>query len=747
MSPEQVQAKELDARSDLFSCGVVLYEMATGVLPFGGANTAAIFKAILNEIPKSATRLNPGLPPKLENVINKCLHKDRNLRYPSAAPLRDDLLQLKRASESREGRFRWKALAAGAAILVIVLAGGWLYNARSTHALTQTDTILLADFVNKTNDPIFDDTLRQGLAAQLQQSPFLSFISEPRIQQTLRLMGQSPETKLSPAVAADVCQRVASKAYLSGSISSIGDQYVINVSAINCQTGDSLAQEQVIASGKDHVLDALGKAATKLRENLGESLKTIQKLDTPIEQVTTPSLEALQAYSLGRKTTMRTADFTAAVPLLERSIEIDPNFAMAYAALGTTQHNLGEKLLAAENTRKAFELRSHVSEWERFYIESHYHHFVTGDLEKARQSYELWGQIYPREEVVPTNLGNIYQMLGQYDKSLAKFQEAQRLSPADSIVLGNLVIGYVRLNRLDKALAFANDAIARNLDSGDTRANLYEIGFLMGDEHRMSEQVAWSVGKPGKENVMLYLEAGTAAYAGELKVARDLSRRAAISASRAGEKEMAAGCESAAALWEALYGNPAEVRQRVKATLAESNGRDAEYAVALALAIIGDSTFARKFTNDLAKRFPEDTVVRFNYLPTVEAQLALNPSNNSTKAIQALAVSSPYELGVPGSDTFWNNLYPVYVRGQALLASRDATRAAAEFQKILDWPGVVVNEPIGALAHLQIGRAYAMQGDTAKAKAAYQDFLTLWRDADPDIPILIAAKAEYANLK
>ena len=777
MSPEQVRGDDLDRRTDIFALGLLLYEMATGRQAFNGKTGGAIIEAILTRTPVTVRTVNPQLPPPLEEIINKCLEKDRDHRYPTAGAVRADLLQLKRASESGqitvsvaavpavtasagsspspvsvisvgEPRFGWKAFAAGAAfVTLLVVAAGWFYNTRHAHALNQMDTVVLADFINKTNDPIFDDTLRQGLAAQLQQSPFLSIVSEQRIQQTLRLMGRPADSKLSTAVAADICQRTGSKAYLSGSISSIGSQYVIDVNAVNCQTGDTLAQEQVTANGKENVLKALGESSTKIREKLGESLKTVQKLDTPIEEATTPSLEALQAYSLGRKTLQNNADFTAAIPLFERSIQLDPNFAMAYATLGTTYHNLGEKILAAEDTRKAYERRTHVSEWEKFYIQSHYHHFVTGDLEKARQSYELWGQIYPREQVVPTNLGNIYQMLGQYPKSLAEFQEAQHLSSVDSLVLANLVVGYVRLNRLDKAVATANDAIARNLDSGDLRANLYEIGFLKDDKHRMSEQVVWAAGKPGKENVMLYLEAGTAAYAGKLRVARDLSQQAATSASRAGEKEMAAGCESAAALWEALYGNPAEVRQRVTATLAESNGRDAEYAVALALAIIGDSTLARGLADDLQKRFPEDTVVRFNYLPTLEAQLALNPSNNSTKAIEVLAVTSPYELGVPGSDTFWNNLYPVYVRGQALLASREGTRAAAEFQKILDWPGVVVNEPIGAVAHLGLARAYVLQGDTAKAKAAYQNFLTLWKDADTDVPILNTAKAEYAKLQ
>ncbi len=645
-------------------------------------------------------------------------------------------------------RFGWKAIAAGAALLVALFAfAGGFYNSRRAPRLTQMDTIVLADFTNKTGEPIFEGTLRQGLAAQLQQSPFLSLLSEQRIQQTLRLMGLPPDGKLSSAIAADLCQRAGSKAYLSGTISSMGSQYVIGVSAVNCQTGDYLAQEQFTAVGKENVLKTLGEASTKLREKLGESLKTVQKLDTPIEQATTPSLEALQAYSLGRKTMQSEADYTAAVPLFERAIQLDPNFAMAYATLGTAYHNLGEKILAAENTRKAYGLRSRVSEWEKFYIESHYHHFVTGDLEKARQVYELWAQIYPREQVTPTNLGVIYQTLGQHDKTLAEFREALRLSPADSLNFGNLVLAYIHLNRLDESRDAANEALTKNLDSADLRVALYQLAFLKKDVSGMAQQVSWSAGKPGKENLMLYLEAGTAAYFGKLTAARGLSAQAATSAARAGEKEMAAGCESAAALWEALYGNASRARQRVAGTLAQSNGRDAQFVAAIALALIGDSARAQGLADDLQRRFPEDTIVLFNYLPTLRAQIALAVPHTRAKAAEALAATSPYELGIPGSSTFWTNLYPVYVRGEAFLALQHGTQAAAEFQKILDWPGLVVNEPIAALALLGLARSYALAGEAPKSQAAYQDFLTLWKDADNDIPVLVAAKSEYAKLK
>jgi serine/threonine protein kinase/Tfp pilus assembly protein PilF len=779
MSPEQIRGDDLDARTDIFAFGLLLYEMATGQRAFGGRTGGVIIESILTRAPASVRVANPQIPVGLEEIISKCLEKDRTQRYSTAAAVRSDLQQLKREVESgtvsrpayilpgpQPSRSRWKKLTAASALLAILLiVAAWYYTARPAHALNRTDTIVLAEFANKTGDPIFDDTLRQGLAAQLQQSPFLSLVSEQRIQQTLRLMGQPPGAKLSPAIIGDLCQRAGSKVYLSGSISNLGSQYVIGVNAVNCQTGDYLAQEQVSANGKENVLKALGEASTKLREKLGESLKTVQKLDTPIEQATTPSLEALQAYSLGRMTMQGKGDYINAVPLLKRSIELDPKFAMAHAMLGTAYHNLGEKKLSAESTSKAFDLRSRVSEWEKFYIESHYHHFVTGDMEKARQTYELWAQIYPREQVPRTNLGVIYETLGQHEKSLTEFREGLRLGP-DGLNFGDVAAAFIRLNRFDEARTVADEALSKNLDSADLRIYLYQLAFLKNDSANMAKQVSWASGKPGKENVMLYLEASTAAYSGKLAAAREFSRQAATSADRAGEKEMEAGCEAAAALWEALYGNAQEARQHAAATLAKSNGRDAQYIAALALSVIGDSARAQALAEDLLKRFLDDTVVRFNYLPALHAQLFLNAPerssdrsqerspdrsqdrspDNAAKAVQALAVAAPYELGAAGNSTFWTNLYPVYVRGQAFLASRQGAPAAAEFQKIVDWHGVVANEPIGALAHLGLARSYALMGDTAKSRAAYTAFLTLWKDADPNIPILNQATTEYAKL-
>jgi tetratricopeptide (TPR) repeat protein len=434
------------------------------------------------------------------------------------------------------------------------------------------------------------------------------------------------------------------------------------------------------------------------------------------------------------------------VPLFLRAIGLDPRFALAYASLGTTYHNLGEKNLSAENTKKAFDLRARVSEREKFYIESHYHHFVTGDLEKARQVYELWARTYPREEVPPNNLGTIYQSLGQYDKALGAFRETMHIS-ADALAYINLVSVSLNLNRLKEARATVEEARAKNLDSPTMHLYLYELGFLQNDAGQMAKEVTWAMGKPGEESALQYFAGQTAAYSGQLNKSREFSRRAVESAERAGEKEMTAGVEAAAALAEALFGNKLEAQKRAVHALALSNGRDAEFIAALALAVAGDSDRAMEFADDLGKRLPDDTIVQFNYAPTVRAQLDLN-RNEAARALERLQAARPYELGLAsGNSNFSTSLYPVYVRGEAYLAAKQGAPAAAEFRRILEQRGVVINEPIGALAHLGLARAYALQGDKAKARAAYKDFLALWKDADPDIPILVAAKDEFAKLQ
>jgi serine/threonine protein kinase len=757
MSPEQVRGEELDARTDLFSFGVVLYQMVTGVLPFRGETTAVITEAIMNRAPVAPVRLNPDLPPKLEEVINKALEKDKKLRYQNAADIRTDLQRLKRDSdttrsavgtaqvESKSARksIRWAA-GAGATIVAIGLAvDGWLFFSRKAHALTDKDTIVLADFTNTTGDAVFDGTLRQGLSVQLEQSPFLSLVSDQQIQQTLQLMGQSPGAKLTPEIAREICQRTASAAVLDGSIASLGSQYVLGLKAVNCRTGDALAEEQATAGGKERVLNVLGDAVAKLRAKLGESLNTVQKFDTPLEQATTPSLEALQAYSIGRRMSAG-SDWANAVPLFQRAIRLDPNFAMAYARLGNSYWALGENTTGAEYLKKAYELRERVSEPEKFYIESHYYQTVSGNLEEARRVYELWAQTYPREWVARLNLSGIYGNFGQYDKALQEARETLRLSTNGGNYAA-VVTALINLNRLEEARATAEETQAKKFDSPNLRLLMYQLAFLRNDAPGMAQEVTWAEGKPGVEDVLLFSEADTAAYSGHLQAARKLSREAVASAERAEEKEEAATYEADAALREGLFGNNGEAGQLAAAALGLSTGRYVQFQAALALASGQVATRAQSLSDDLGKRFPEDTIIQFNFLPTTRAQIELI-HNDFARAIEALQPAAPYELGSPWG-TVSLALYPVFVRGKAYLASRRGSEAAAEFQKILDHRGVVVNEPIGALAHLQLGRAYAMQGDTAKARAAYQDFLTLWKDADPDIPIFIAAESEYAKLK
>ena len=750
MSPEQARGEELDARTDLFSFGAVLYEMATARMAFPGKSAAVIHDEILNRVPTPLARVNPDYPLELERIVNKALEKDKKLRYQSAGDIRTDLQRLRRDSESgRTGvasaetglkpawkSFRWRAVT-GATLLVIGLAiGGWLFFSRKAHALTDKDTIVLADFDNTTGDPVFDGTLRQGLSVQLEQSPFLSIISDQQIQQTLGLMGKPADAKLTPAIARELCQRTGSAAVLIGSIAQIGAQYLLTVKAVNCVSGESLASAEAQASDKTQVLNALGTVASVLRRKLGESVNTVRKFDTPLERATTPSLEALQSFSLGWKTLVGKGDSASAVPLFQRAITLDPNFAMAYAALGVAYSNLGERSLASENLRQAFELREHVSVREKMFIEASYYDMVTGDLEKELRSSEVWAQTYPRDENPPIFLGAICSNLGQHEKSLAEFREVIQFDPDSSMNYNNLVVSYLHLNRLEEARATAEEANAKKLD---VSTGLYMLGFLQNDAAAMKQQVDFNAGKPGVEDVFLGVEASTAAYSGQLGKAREFDRRATASAERADEKETAASYEANAAVREALFGNASEARQRAASALGLSMGRDVQYGVALAHALIEDSDRAQALADDLDKRFPDDTVVRFNYLPALRGQIALN-RNDVSKSFEFLQAATPYELGG------YAGLYPAYVRGEAYLAANRGSEAAAEFQKILDHRGIVENDPIGALAHLQIGRAYAMQGDTAKAKAAYQDFLTLWKDADPDITILIAAKAEYAKL-
>jgi tetratricopeptide (TPR) repeat protein len=605
---------------------------------------------------------------------------------------------------------------------------------------------VLADFENRTGDPIFDGTLREGLAVQLQQSPFLSLLPGPEVRRTLQMMGRPPDDRITPEMGREICEREGLKAYISGKIAPIGSHYVLTLVAADGHSGAMLAHEQEEATSKEEVLKALSQAATRLRQKLGESLSSIAKYDATVEQATTRSLGALQAYTLGQKMMTVRGDYTAAVQQFQQAISLDPNFAMAHAVMGTAYHNLGEKNLAAESTKKSFELRERVSEREKYYIESHYYHYVTGNLEDVRKVYELWAQTYPRDLVPRANLGVVYQSLGQYDKALEEFRVALRIAPEDALTYGNLVITYICLNRLQEAQTTAEEAQAKNLDSTDLHLYQYELGFLKHDASEPALQIKWAMGKPGPESLLLYFEANSEAYSGQLKKSRQLFHKARESAERAGEMDRAAGAEASAALSEALFGDLEEARKRATEASAQSIGKDAEFVAALALALAGDSSGAQRMAEDLAKHFPEDTIVQFNYLPTIRTELTLN-RNDGAKAVETLDAAAPYEMGLAGGTTFSTNMYPVYVRGEAYLAAHQGSQAAAEFQTILAHTGVVLNEPIGALAHLGLARAYVLQGDTVNARASYKNFLTLWKDADPEVPILIAAKSENARLQ
>jgi serine/threonine protein kinase/tetratricopeptide (TPR) repeat protein len=776
MSPEQARGRELDSRTDIFSFGVVLYEMATGMQPFRGNSVTDIFDLLLREPHVAPMVLNPGIPAELDYVVNKALEKDPNLRYQSAAEMRADLVRLKRDSELGRSVARnaiprsgvvavsnreqpaappvsavppaktlsaiWVPVAM-TLILGLAIGTGMFFSHRDSQSLTEKDTVVLADFVNSTGDTVFDGTLKQALAVDLGQSPFLNILSEDKVRSALREMTQTPGTVLTDEAAREVCQRTGSKAIISGSIAGLGNEYVIGLNAINCATGDSLVREQVQAAGKEKVLEALGKASATLRGKLGESLRSVEKFDVPPEQATTSSLEALKAFTMGRKA----KDSVGAVTFYQRAIELDPNFASAYVRLGTTYDGLGQHDRAKENITKAFQLREHASEREKLHIASLYYLFVTGELEKAIKSCELWAQSYPRDWLPLLNLGNAYSITGQYEKAVEATRESLKFHPDNVTAYENLAGFYLLLNRLSEAKEVTAQAQARKLDDESIHTNLYSLAFLQGDSAAMAQQESWFDGKPEFQSDILALESATEAYSGRLSKARELSGRAIAVAENAQNKDSAALWSADAALREALFGNYEPARDMAGAALNLAPGSsDAVSEAALALAFSGDVARTPALTEDISKHFPLNTVTQSVWLPTIRAQLAVN-RKAFPSAVGHLQAAVSYELGLIPGPLNYSCMYPAYVRGTAYLAAGKGASAAGEFQKILDHRGLYQNCPTGALAHLGLARSFALQGNKTKARAAYQDFLTLWKDADSDIPILNQAKAESAALK
>jgi len=632
---------------------------------------------------------------------------------------------------------------AGILLLVVAAAGTFLYLRHSKPVLTEKDTVVLADFDNSTGDPVFDETLRQGVSVQLEQSPFLSLIEEDRVQQVLRQMGQPADTRLTPPIAREVCVRTASTAVLEGSIAPLGSQYVLGLRAKDCQTGKVLVEEQVQASRKEDVLGALDQIAEKFRIRLGESLATVEKYDTPLAEATTPSLEALKAYSLGLDKLAAGAN-TDSLPFFSHAVELDPNFATAYARMSTAYTNLREPELAAENIRKAYDLREKTSEQERLRIEVGYYWRGTGELEKAVSAYELLLQNYPRDFTPHGGLGLLYSRLGDIDRATQEAREALRLLPDNAANYQNLAARLVSLNRFGEAEAVYKLSDERKLPYAGRAKSLYLLAFLEGDQVRMAQLAASAMGKRDQEDAMLGAQADTEDWYGRVKAARIFTGRSMASALNNGAKETAAAHQVYGAMFEAQLGNSARSRAEVAAALKLAPDRDVRTMGALTLAEAGDTASAEKLAAALDKDFPLDTLIQRYWLPTIRAEIALQRKNPG-QAIDLLPPAVPFDLANPENVTN-PCLYPVYVRGKAYLALHDGNRAAAEFQKYIDHRGMVRNSPIAMLARLQLGRAYAMTGDAAKAKAAYQDFLTTWKDADPDIPILQQAKAEYAKL-